>query len=87
MTETWQRRDRTRLTVGYRPDVNGEILAIAASIRTRLGQPATGASLDSLQRLVDAGQTIEAIKRVREDEGLSLSEAKRGVDALTKKES
>jgi hypothetical protein len=75
------------VTVGYRPDVNGEILTIAASIRARLGQPAAGATLDSLQRLVDAGQTIEAIKRVRQDEGLSLSEAKRRVDALTKKES
>jgi ribosomal protein L7/L12 len=34
---------------------------------------------------VTAGQTIEAIKRLREDEGLSLSDAKRRVDAIAKK--
>jgi hypothetical protein len=73
------------VTVGYRPDAHDEILKIAALIRTRLGQPPGGSPSESLQALVNAGQTIEAIKRLREDEGLSLSDAKRRVDAIREK--
>jgi hypothetical protein len=73
------------ITVGFRPDSDGAILKVAESIRTRLGQPPAGFPVASLQALVDAGQTIEAIKRLREDEGLSLLEAKSRVDAMARK--
>jgi len=73
------------ITVGYSSDIDDEVLAIASQIRARLGQPPTGSPVAQVRALVDAGQTLEAIKRLREDEGLSLTEAKRRVDAITKK--
>jgi hypothetical protein len=73
------------ITVGFRPDNGDEILKVAESIRMRLGQPPRGSPAESLQALVDAGQIVEAVKRLREDEGLSLTEAKGRVDSMKRK--
>jgi hypothetical protein len=41
------------------------------------------ALLDEVRRLAESGQTIEAIKRLREATGLGLTEAKQIVDSLS----
>ena len=41
--------------------------------------------IHNLKVLIDAGSTIDAIRLLRQEEGLSLSEAKRRVDELTRR--
>jgi hypothetical protein len=75
------------LTVGYRPDSDGAILKIADQIRAVLRHTAGEARSDDVPALVAAGKTIEAIKILRETEGLSLTDAKQRVDDLRRKAS
>jgi ribosomal protein L7/L12 len=63
--------------------------AKAAVERLAEGQPLPKKTADApvelseeVRRLAAAGQTIDAIKRLREDAGLSLKEAKRLVDTI-----
>ena len=57
------------ITVGYRPDADGAVLQIATH-------------LQNVKALIAAGRTIDAIRVVREEEGLSLVDAKRRVEEL-----
>jgi hypothetical protein len=75
------------LTVGYRPDSDGEILTVADRIRVVLGHNAEETRSDDVASLIAAGKTIEAIKILRETEGLSLTDAKQRVDELRRKAS
>jgi hypothetical protein len=71
------------ITVGYRPDADGLVLQIASRLRALLGH-ATGAShIHNVKALVAAGKTLEAIRVLREEEGLSLVDAKRRVEEIT----
>jgi hypothetical protein len=68
-------------TVGYRVDANGDVLRVVEQIRQMVGGGDRKPS-DVLQSLIDAGQTIEAVKFLRETRGLSITEAKSEVDVL-----
>ena len=76
------------VTVGYQTDSDGAILRIADQIRALLGHKAEdGHSSDQrhltdVSTLVAAGKMIEAIKVLREAEGISLTDAKQRVDEL-----
>jgi hypothetical protein len=71
------------ITVGYRPDGDGAVLHIASRIRALLGHESGTTHLQNVQALIAAGKTIEAIRILREEEGLSLLDAKRRVEELT----
>lgn len=73
------------VTVGYRPDADGAILQAAETIRRVLGQ-APPTLTDSIRVLIAAGRTIDAIKLLREREGLSLTEAKRRIEEMIDEE-
>jgi hypothetical protein len=75
------------LTVGYRPDADGVILKIADRIRVVLGHKVEERRLDDVEALVASGKTIEAIKVLRETDGLSLTDAKQRVEELRRKAS
>ena len=75
--------DDIPITVGYRPDADGAVLHIANRIRALLGHESGATHLHNVQVLIAAGKTIEAIRVLREEEGLSLVEAKRRVEELT----
>ena len=76
------------LTVGYQTDSDGAILKTADQIRALLGQKAEEqhssdqGHLADVSTLVAAGKMIEAIKVLREAEGISLTDAKQRVDEL-----
>ncbi|MCK9284025.1 MAG: hypothetical protein M0P39_07055 [Rhodocyclaceae bacterium] len=77
------------LSAGYRPDPDDADLEIVALINAIL-QPSDDAASASdapaippaIAELARAGKTIEAIKRLRIERGMSLTEAKRIVDSL-----
>ena len=71
------------MTVGYRPDADGAVLHIASRIRALLGHGSGATHLDNVRALIAAGKTIDAIRIVREEEGLSLVDAKRRIEELT----
>jgi hypothetical protein len=73
------------VTVGYRPDTDNTIANAAEAIRTVLGQAPSNIT-DSLRALIAKGQTISAIKLLREHEGISLAEAKRRVEEMIHQE-
>jgi len=70
------------VTVGYRPDADGAVLHIASRIRELLGHDSDATHLPNVRALIAAGKTIDAIRVLREEEGLSLVEAKRRVEEL-----
>jgi hypothetical protein len=76
------------LTVGYQTDSDGAILKTADQIRALLGHKAEELRssdqrhLADVSTLVAAGRMIEAIKVMREAEGISLTDAKQLVDQL-----
>ena len=70
------------ITVGYRPDSDGSIIQIADRIRALLGHDVAQTQHSQIEALVAAGKVVEAIKVLREEERLSLVEAKQRVDAL-----
>jgi len=70
------------ITVGYRPDPEGSIVDIAGRIRALLGHDAAQTHQSHVEALVADGKLVEAIRVLREEEQLSLVEAKRRVDAL-----
>jgi len=71
------------VTVGYRPDPDGAVLHIASRIRALLGHDSDATHLHNVRALIAAGKTIDAIRVLREEEGLSLVDAKRRVEELT----
>lgn len=73
--------EQVPLTVGYRPDGDEAILGASQRISAILGHTAAASTAGSVQALVSSGRVIDAIKLLRETEGLSLEEAKRRVDA------
>jgi hypothetical protein len=75
------------LTVGYRPDSDGAIVRTADRIRALLGHQAEETRSADISTLIAAGKTIEAIKVLRETEGLSLTDAKQRVDEIRRKAS
>jgi hypothetical protein len=70
------------ITVGYRPDGDGMVLQIASRIRLVLGHDAGATHLHNVRALMAAGRTIDAIRVLREEEGLSLVEAKRRIEEM-----
>ena len=75
------------LTVGYRPDADDAIVKIADRIRALLGHDAEATAQQDLEGLIAAGKTIDAIRILRERDGLSLTDAKQRVDDLRRKAS
>ena len=73
------------VTKGYRPDNGDEILKTADAVRGLLGQPAPSTA-DSVRALIAQGNTIAAIKVLREREGIGLTEAKQRVEEITNRE-
>jgi ribosomal protein L7/L12 len=73
------------LTVGYRPDADDAIVKIADRIRTLLGHNAEATAQQDLEDLIATGRTIEAIRIVRERDGLSLTDAKQRVEEIRRK--
>src|SRR5688572_21649804 len=71
------------MTVGYRPDADGAVLHIASRIRALLGHGTGAIHLDNVRALVAAGKIIDAIRILREEEGLGLLDAKRRIEELT----
>ena len=71
------------MTVGYRPDADGAVLHIASRIRALLGHDSGATHVHNVQALIAAGKTIDAIRILREEEGLSLLDAKRRIEELT----
>lgn len=72
------------LTVGYRPDGDDAAVRIAGRIRRVLGDDAAMTPVQHVKALLAAGRTIDAIRLVREAEGLTLAEAKQRVEDLAK---
>ena len=71
------------ITAGYRPDADGTVLQIANRIRALLGHDAGAAHMHNVRALIAAGKTIDAIRVLREEESLSLLEAKRRVEEIS----
>jgi hypothetical protein len=70
------------MTVGYRSDADGAVLKIASRIRALLGHAVEATHLDNVRALMAAGRMMDAIRVLREEEGLSLTDAKRRVEEL-----
>jgi hypothetical protein len=70
------------LTVGYSVDFDGSRRALALRLRALLGLPVEPSVDDEARRLASSGRIIEAVKHVRRETGVSLTEAKRRVDKL-----
>jgi hypothetical protein len=70
------------LTIGYRPDSDKSIESVAGRIRTWLGHDAGDAHDRHVALLLAAGKIVEAIRVLRQEEGLSLVDARRRVDEL-----
>ena len=70
------------IAIGYRPDADGTIVRIASRIRAVLGHGADATHMSNVRALIAAGKTIDAIRVVREEEGLSLVDAKRRVEEI-----
>jgi hypothetical protein len=70
------------MTVGYRPDADGAVLRIASRIRGLLGHDGDATHLQNVKALIAAGRVIDAIRVLREEEGLSLLDAKRRVEKI-----
>ena len=70
------------ITVGYRPDGDCKVLQIATRIRTLLGHDTGATHLHNVKALIAAGKVIDAIRILREEEGLSLVDAKRRVEEM-----
>lgn len=70
------------ITVGYRPDADGIVLQIADRIRVLLGHDADATHMLNVKALIAAGRRIDAIRILREEEGLSVVDAKRRVEEL-----
>jgi hypothetical protein len=68
------------LTAGYRPDGDRVILGASEHMRAMLGQDP--ASTDTAQAMVTAGRVRDAIAFLRDAEGLSLTDARKRIDAL-----
>jgi len=73
------------LTAGYQPDPDRTVLDIASRIRVLLGLEPEVTQSPSVDGLVASGQIIEAIRVLREEEGLSLTDAKQRVDELKRR--
>jgi hypothetical protein len=71
------------ITVGYRPDADGTVRTIASRIRGLLGHDTDATHMNTVRALIAAGRTIDAIRVLREDDRLSLAEAKRRVEELS----
>ena len=66
------------MAAGYAPDAGDAILKLGDRIRGIIGREPGPAA--AIRGLVASGRAIEAIRVLREDQGLSLDEAKRRVD-------
>ena len=71
------------MTVGYRPDTDGAVLHIASRIRALLGHDSGATHMHNVRALIAAGKMIDAIRILREEEGLNLLDAKRRIEELT----
>jgi len=73
------------VTVGYKPDVNNAISRAADRLREILGH-GTPSAEESARLLIDQGRTVDAIKLLIDQEGLSLDDAKQRADELRRGE-
>jgi hypothetical protein len=72
------------ITMGYRADGDGAVLKIADRIRSLLGHSGD-THQENVRQLIASGKTIDAIRVLREEEGLNLLEAKQRVDELSRR--
>jgi ribosomal protein L7/L12 len=70
------------MTVGYRPDADGVIVNIASRLRALLGHETGATHMHNVRALVAAGKTLDAIRVLREEAGMSLVDAKRRVENI-----
>jgi hypothetical protein len=70
------------ISVSYSPDHDDECLRIAARVQTALGHAAGPSTSENVRALLASGRTMDAIRQLRQEDGLSLEEAKRRVDEL-----
>ena len=76
--------DEIPMTAGYRTDADDAIVRVAARIRVVLGHEANTTHIDEVRTLIAAGRLVDAIKVLRESEGLTLAEAKRRAEDLAR---
>jgi hypothetical protein len=69
------------VTIGYRPDGDRAITMGAELLRDRLGHSGPGVS-DTARLLIAAGKKLDAVKLLADQEGLSLTDAKKRADDL-----
>lgn len=74
---------RLPMTRGYRPDHDGAIASAAAALRESLGHREPTLA-ESVQLLLAQSRTVDAVKLVVAQEGVSLTEARRRVDELAR---
>jgi hypothetical protein len=70
------------LSIGYDSDGDGRCLRLAEAIRQFVGLPMQDDLMASVQAAVNRGNGIEAVRLLREERQLSLTEAKRLVDSI-----
>lgn len=71
------------ISLAYKPDINNESLAIAARLNDIVrGHPAADPVIDGVQALIDADKTLDAIRMLRTERNLSLTEAHEMVEKL-----
>jgi hypothetical protein len=70
------------ITVGYRPDGDERILRGGEMLRRVLGQNPVPTAGESAGVLARQGRSVEAVKVLVEQEGLSLAEAKARLDQI-----
>ncbi len=74
------------LTLCFSVDAEGRQLKLAKQLRVFIGQsPSADPIVFEVQAAVDAGRIFEAVRLLREREGLSLTAAKKRVDDLTRR--
>ncbi|MBI1848956.1 MAG: hypothetical protein HYR85_01290 [Planctomycetes bacterium] len=78
-------RPELPLTAGYSPDGDEAIVKIARRIREALGMAGDDSPSAAAAALAKAGRPIDAIRLLRQEHGLSLTEAKRRVDEFKSK--
>lgn len=70
------------LTAGFLHDSHNAVVDLAGTLRAAVGRPSAPDGLDLVRALLRDGRRIDAIKLLRETQGLSLEEASKRVRQL-----
>jgi len=70
------------ISTAYSPDHDEKTLGIADKLRGFLGASTGGAVLDSVRSLVENGSTLDAVRLLRQETGISLEEAHTRVEEM-----